>query len=75
MMHFTKYNNLIIHPKENGGGSGQEQDEKDDAVAYWMLTGVAYMEILKKRPFSEKSGDFGHLILSRKHRTKEEPTK
>jgi len=32
------------------------------------------MESLKKRPISEKSGDFGHFILSRKHRT-EEPKK
>jgi len=33
------------------------------------------MESLKKRPVKEKKGDFGHLILSRKLRTEEEPTK
>jgi len=46
-------------------------------MLYWMLPGVN-MESLKKRPISEKSGDFGHLIFYRKHvgyRTEEEPTK
>ena len=53
-------------------GSGQEQDE-----SRWCCTGCRdmYMESLKKKPIREKSGDFGHLILSRKHSTKEEPTK
>ena len=39
-------------------------------LLYWMLTGVNGSP--KKMPISEKSGNFGHLILSRKHRTEEE---
>jgi len=52
--------------------SRQDQDE-----SRWCCTGCwqVYMESLKKRPISEKSGDFCHLILSRKHRKEEEPTK
>ena len=46
-----------------------------EEVLYKSLNEWMNIESLKMRLISEKSDDFGHLILSRKHRTEEEPTK
>src|SRR6218665_1629007 len=57
--------------RKNMEGKRTRADEKYDAV----LDADICMESFKKKPISEKSGHFGHLILSRKRRAKEEPTK